>query len=202
MSNLPTLPPLVPRRQDKLSQLFFKHLYRLQGWKFAGELPNLPKAVAVVLPHTSNADGWYGFSFVVAMGFRMHMFAKASLFNTPLKPVLKWLDVIPVERNHAQGLTQQVIKVIQQRDQIWVGMTPEGTRHNAPEFKKGFYRIAEGAQVPIIMFALDYAHKTIHCLGSYQTTGNYDADLAAILAHYEGKMSAKHPERLAAPLQK
>lgn len=202
MSRLPVLPDLVPRRAGNFSQKFFKQLYLAQGWQFQGEFPNLAKAVAIVLPHTSNLDGWYGFNFVVAMDLKIQIFAKASLFNTPLKPLLNWLDVIPVQRHAAQGLTQQIIAEIQKREQIWVGMTPEGTRHNATDFKRGFYHIALGAQVPIVMFAMDYAHKTIYCLGTFCPTGDYEADLEKILALYEGKISAKHPQRLAKPLQK
>lgn len=202
MSKLPVLPDLVPRRHGGFSQKFFKQLYLAQGWQFQGEFPNLAKAVAIVLPHTSNLDGWYGFNFVVAIDLNIQVFAKASLFNTPLKPLLNWLDVIPVQRNAAQGLTQQIIDEIKQREQIWVGMTPEGTRHNAAEFKRGFYHIALGANVPIVMFALDYANKTIHCLGTVEATGDYQADLTKILACYDGKISAKHPKRLAKPLQK
>lgn len=81
-------------------------------------------------------------------------------------------------------------------------MTPEGTRHAATQLKTGFYRIACGANVPIVMFALDYQNKTIHCLGSFQTTGNYEHDLPKILDYYNNKISAKHPQRLAKPLQK
>lgn len=94
MPNLPKLPALVPQRGGKISQFLFKYLYFAQGWRFEGEFPNLPKAVAIVLPHTSNADGWYGFNFVVAMDFKIHIFAKDSLFRTPLKPLLQWLNVI------------------------------------------------------------------------------------------------------------
>lgn len=202
MSTLPLLPDRVPKRQGKFSQKFFKQLYLAQGWQFQGEFPNLAKAVAIVMPHTSNLDGWYGFNFVVAIDLKIHMFAKASLFNTPLKPLLNWLDVIPVKRNASQGLTQQAIHELRSREQIWLGMTPEGTRHNATEFRSGFYRIALGAEVPIVMFALDYAQKIIHCLGAFEATGDYDADLKHILALYRDKISAKHPERLAQPLQK
>ena len=202
MSTLPLLPDQVPKRQGKFSQKFFKQLYLAQGWQFQGEFPNLPKAVAIVMPHTSNLDGWYGFNFVVAMDLKIHMFAKASLFNTPLKPLLNWLDVIPVQRDASQGLTQQAIQELRCREKIWLGMTPEGTRHNAAEFKSGFYRIALGAEVPIVMFALNYAEKIIYCLGAFYPTGDYSADLAAILALYQDKIVAKHPERLAKPLQK
>jgi 1-acyl-sn-glycerol-3-phosphate acyltransferase len=202
MPTLPLLPDQVPKRQGKFSQKFFKQLYLAQGWQFQGEFPNLAKAVAIVMPHTSNLDGWYGFNFIVAMDLKIHIFAKDSLFKTPLKPLLNWLDVIPVTRNVARGLTQQAIEVINSRDKIWVGMTPEGTRHNAPEFKSGFYRIALGAKVPIVMFALDYAKKIIYCLGAFQPTGNYQADLVQIVALYQNKIVAKHPQRLAQPLQR
>lgn len=202
MPTLPLLPDQVPKRQGKFSQQFFKHLFLAQGWQFEGEFPNLPKAVAIVMPHTSNLDGWYGFNFVVAMDLNIQMFAKASLFKTPLKPLLNWLDVIPVERRAAQGLTQQAINELRSREKVWLGLTPEGTRHNAPEFKSGFYRIAVGAEVPIVMFALNYAKKTIYCLGAFYPTGDYSADLKAILALYQDKIVAKHPERLAQPLQK
>ena len=202
MSTLPLLPDRVPKRHGKLSQKFFKQLFLAQGWQFQGEFPNLAKAVAIAMPHTSNLDGWYGFNFVVAMDFKIHMFAKASLFNTPLKRLLNWLDVIPVERNAGQGLTQQAIHELRTREQIWIGATPEGTRHNASSLKSGFYRIALGAEVPIVMFAFDYENKIIHCLGAFSPTGDYDADLKQILALYDGKISAKHPKRLAKPLQK
>jgi 1-acyl-sn-glycerol-3-phosphate acyltransferase len=79
---------------------------------------------------------------------------------------------------------------------------PEGTRKQAESIRSGFYRIAHGAQIPIVMFSFDYTQKTIHCLGVFHPTGHFEQDLEHILDLYIGKFSAKNPKWLAKPLQK
>ena len=59
--NFPILPDQVPSRGTQLSRTIFKNLFLAQGWSFEGEFPNLPKAVAIISPHTSNYDGLYAF---------------------------------------------------------------------------------------------------------------------------------------------
>lgn len=54
--HFPELPPLVPSRGNRLSRYFFKRIFLVQGWQLEGEFPNLPKAVAIISPHTSNID--------------------------------------------------------------------------------------------------------------------------------------------------
>ena len=110
--------------------------------------------------------------------------------------------MVPVIRHAPQGHTQQIIDIIRQREQIWVGMAPEGTRKQAEQIRSGFYHIAYGAQIPIVMFSFDYAHKTIHILGVFHPTGNYEEDLERIYQHYDGKFYAKNPHWVAKPLQK
>ncbi|WP_174560872.1 1-acyl-sn-glycerol-3-phosphate acyltransferase [Acinetobacter bouvetii] len=201
-AHFPTLPDLVPARGGSLSRKIFKQIFLAQGWRFEGEFPNLPKAVAIISPHTSNIDAWHGFAALLGLGIKITVFGKHTLFNTPLKPLLEWVGVIPVNRSIQQGTTQQIIDFIQTQEQIWVGMAPEGTRKHAEAFRSGFYRIAVGAHIPIVMFSLDYDHKTIHCLGVFQPTGNYEQDVEQILDQYVGKFSAKNPAWLAQPLQK
>ena len=197
----PTLPEQVPQRGSQLSRMCFKRLYLAQGWRFEGEFPNLPKAVAIIAPHTSNYDGWYGFLAMLGLGLKLTVFGKASLFNTPLKPLFEWMGVIPVHRESAQGLTQQIVEQIKQQDKIWIGLAPEGTRKHASKIKSGFYHIAHAAQLPIVLFAFDYQQKSIRCLGVFETTGDYDADLEKIMAIYKGQFSAKHLQQLSIPLQ-
>ncbi|MCJ8162354.1 1-acyl-sn-glycerol-3-phosphate acyltransferase [Acinetobacter zhairhuonensis] len=197
----PILPPHVPARGSAFSKQFFRRLFLAQGWSFAGEFPDLAKAVAIISPHTSNMDAWYGFSALLGLGIQITVFGKHTLFKTPLKPLLEWVGVIPVNRTTPHGLTEQIIQIIQNKEQIWVGMAPEGTRKSAGSIKSGFYRIAVGAQIPIVMFAFDYDHKTIRCLGVFHPGGNYEQDLPQILAHYAGQFSAKNPAWLAKPLQ-
>ena len=200
-AHFPTLPDQVPARGSSLSRKIFKKLFLAQGWSFEGEFPNLPKAVAIISPHTSNIDAWHGFTALLGLGIKITIFGKHTLFNTPLKPLLEWIGVIPVNRSIQQGTTQQIIDFINTQEQIWVGMAPEGTRKQAESLRSGFYRIAVGAQLPIVMFSFDYDHKTLYCLGVFQPTGNYEQDVEHILDLYVGKFSPKNPQWLAKPLQ-
>ena len=200
-AHFPTLPDQVPARGSSLSRTIFKKIFLAQGWHFEGEFPNLPKAVAIISPHTSNIDAWHGFTALLGLGIKITIFGKHTLFNTPLKPLLEWIGVIPVNRSIQQGTTQQIIDFIDTQEQIWVGMAPEGTRKQSESFRSGFYRIALGANIPIVMFSFDYNRKTIYCLGVFQPTGNYEQDLERILNRYVGKFSPKNPQWLAKPLQ-
>ena len=198
----PILPAQVPHRGKKISQAFFKALYLAQGWEMHGEFPNIPKAVAIVSPHTSNLDAWYGFLALLGLDIKITIFGKHTLFQTPLKPILEWIGVIPVVRNSSQGYTQHISQIIAEKEHIWIGMMPEGTRKEAEKFRSGFYHIAHEAHIPIVMFALDYQKKVIRILGTFETTGDYDKDLESILECYKGNFSPKNSKWLAKPLQK
>ncbi|WP_343619955.1 1-acyl-sn-glycerol-3-phosphate acyltransferase [Acinetobacter proteolyticus] len=200
--HFPDLPPLVPQRGNAYSRALCKKLFLSQGWTVVGEIPNLPKAVAIISPHTSNIDGWYGFLAIGGLGLKITVLGKDTLFKPALKPLLNWAGLIPVHRDSAHGLTEQVVGTIHQHDKIWIGMAPEGTRRKAEKMKSGFYHIAHAAGIPIVMFAFDYDHKTIYCLGAFIPTGHYQQDLEQILKRYIGHFSPKNPDWLAQPLQK
>ena len=200
--HFPELPPLVPQRGTSYSRALCKKLFLSQGWKVVGEIPNLPKAVAIISPHTSNIDGWYGFLAIGGLGLKITVLGKDTLFKPPFKPLLNWAGLIPVHRDSTNGLTEQVVAEIQKCDRIWVGMAPEGTRKKAEKMKSGFYHIAHAAGIPIVMFSFDYDHKTIYCLGAFTPTGHYQQDLEKIMGFYQGHFSPKKPNWLAEPLQK
>lgn len=200
-NSFPQLPSQLPHRGNAMSRACFQFLYQKQGWRMLGDIPNHPKAVAIVAPHSSNLDAWYGFILMLALGLDLTILGKDSLFSTPLAPLLRWIGVIPVERNEAHGLTQQIVQHINSQEKIWIGLAPEGTRKNAASFRTGFYHIAHSAQIPIVIFALDYQCKAIRCLGDLFPSGDYAADLAQILERYAGQFSAKKPEYLSKPLQ-
>jgi 1-acyl-sn-glycerol-3-phosphate acyltransferase len=102
-----------------LSRALFKTLFLAQGWSIEGEFPNLSKAVAIIAPHTSNIDAWYGFLAIGGLGIKITVLGKDSLFKPPFQPFLKWAGLIPVKRDRINGLTAQVVEFIQQQDQIW-----------------------------------------------------------------------------------
>lgn len=200
--HFPDLPPLVPQRGTAYSRALCKKLFLGQGWTVVGEIPNLSKAVAIISPHTSNIDGWYGFLAIGGLGLKITVLGKDTLFKPALKPLLNWAGLIPVHRDSAHGLTEQVVTTIHAHDKIWIGMAPEGTRKKAEKMKSGFYHIAHAAGIPIVMFAFDYDHKTIYCLGAFTPTGHYQQDLEHIMQRYVGHFSPKNPDWLAEPLQK
>ena len=201
-TRFPQLPPHVPARGSKLSRAFFRRLFLAQGWRLEGEFPDLPKAVGIISPHTSNIDAWLGFNALLGLGIQIKIFGKDSLFRTPLKPVLEGIGVGPVVRDSPQGHTRQIVDIIEKSQQIWVGMAPEGSRKAPDKIRSGFYHIAKAAHLPIVMFSFDYDIKTIHILGVYHLTGDYEYDLEQIYQHYQGKFSAKNPDWVAKPLQK
>lgn len=200
--SFPNLPAQLPTRGTLRSRTWFRQLFYLQGWSFEGDIPDFPKAVAILMPHTSNYDAWYALLGILGLGVKISVLGKASLFKTPLKPLLEQVDVIPVQRNSNSGFTEQAIQIMRSREKIWIGVAPEGTRQQAQYIKTGFYRIATGANVPIVMFALNYQQKTLRCLGHIQPTGRYEQDLDKILNAYRGQFYPKHLEWLSAPLRK
>ena len=69
-------------------------------------------------------------------------------------------------------------------------ITPEGTRSLNPDWKKGFYFIAAKAEIPILLYGLDYERKLIECTQVIRPTGNLDEDMRLIKLYfkdYKGK---------------
>ena len=199
-ANLPYMPPLVPKRGNSLSHQFWQSVLHSHGWTVAGDVPNVPKAMVIAAPHTSNMDGWYCFMAIMSLGINISVMAKDSLFKPPFKGILKWLNVIPVKRSSPEGFIDQVVQEYQQREQIWMAMSPEGTRNSAPKWKSGFYRIAVAANIPLVIAAIDYGKQQIILKGLFHPTGNYEADLAAILEYYRG-VQPYNPAQLSIPLK-
>lgn len=117
----PQLPDQVPQRGTASSRALFKKIFLAQGWQMVGEFPNLPKPVAIISPHTSNIDAWHGFTALLGLGIQITIFAKHTLFKTPLKPLLNWIGVIPVVRHSPQGHTQDIVEIVRKKNLDWHG---------------------------------------------------------------------------------
>ncbi|MCU0617791.1 MAG: hypothetical protein MUD17_12025, partial [Gemmatimonadaceae bacterium] len=59
-------------------------LLQRAGWQFEGQMPDVPKFVVIVAPHTSNWDFPIGLAAKWALGFDAHWWGKDSLFRGPL----------------------------------------------------------------------------------------------------------------------
>lgn len=72
-------------------------------------------------------------------------------------------------------------------------ITPEGTRQPNREWKRGFYYIALKAQLPILLYGLDYRKKVIECTKVIIPNGVVEGQMAEI-KEYFARFTAKKPE--------
>lgn len=178
------LPPHMPQFPQHAWRKIFRGIVRIGGWRFEGELPDVPKAVLIAAPHSSWWDGVHGLLFKVALGVDISFMAKRELFVWPLGPLLRRLGGIAIERRAAHGVVEQMVRQFQTRERFWLGVEPEGTRKQVIEWKSGFWRIAREAGVPIIPAYFDYPRKVIGLGPLFQSTADMAADMAALRGFY------------------
>ena len=169
-------------------------LLRLGGWEVIGGEFDVPKAVVVAAPHTSNWDGFWALTYKVALDIDIKFFAKHSLFWFPLGNILSALGGIRLDRGKAGSAVRQAIEMFEQEESFYFGLAPEGTRRKMPGWKTGFYRIATGAQVPVYLGFLDFGRKRIGIGPKLELSGDQDADLGKIRDFYEG-VEGRWPEK-------
>lgn len=170
-------------------------IMRVGGWTaVGGDIPD-PEAVLIAAPHTSNWDGFWALTYKVAVGLDVKFFAKHSLFWFPLGSVLRALGGIKLDRGRAASAVDQAIAMFEERDTLYFGLAPEGTRKKADCWKTGFYRIATGANVPVYLAFLDYANKRAGIGPKIELSGEPETDLAAIREFYKD-IEGRWPEQM------
>ena len=75
-------------------------------------------------------------------------------------------------------------------------ITPEGTRKANPEWKKGFYYIARGAKVPVLLMAFDFPTRTVNITKELLPSDDVEADIMVMKQHFKS-FKGKHPEKFA-----
>ncbi len=169
-------------------------ILRTGGWTAIGGIPDAPKAVVIAAPHTSNWDGFWALVYKVAIGAEIHFFAKHSLFWFPLSTLLRALGGVELDRTRAQSAVQQAIDMFKEKDSFYFGLAPEGTRTVKRGWKSGFYRIAEGAGVPVYLGYLDYKNKRVGIGPRFDLSGDQEADLRRLQDFY-GDIQGRWPEK-------
>ena len=159
-------------------------LYRLLGWQVEVSMTLPYKYIIALAPHTSNWDFIMGLLYSRAEGFHCDFMMKEEWFFWPLGPIFRKLGGIPVYRSKHTSLTDQLAQVARERDKFGLCITPEGTRKPTTEWKKGFYYIALKADLPILLFGLDYAQKRIVCTKSIIPNGDVDGQMQEIKEYF------------------
>ena len=175
-------------------------LFFFKGFRVKHNFPlEINKAVLVGAPHTSNWDFILAVAALHYLGLspRVRLAIKKEANVFPLKGILKYLGCVPVDRSKRKEgdtrphVVEQMLERVQQTDVIWPTFAPEGTRSRVEEWRTGFYHIATGANLPVVMAYLDFENKEIGCAGIFHPTGDVDADIKAIRKVYDHYKGAK-----------
>jgi 1-acyl-sn-glycerol-3-phosphate acyltransferase len=159
-------------------------LFKFAGWKVEGQRPDIPKYVVIAAPHTSNWDFFYAVCLAFIYRMKPLFMMKDAWFFWPIGPVFRWLGAMPIDRSKSNNVVRQSIAEFEQRRELALVVPPSGTRKHVTHWKTGFYHIARGANVPILMGFLDYRRRVGGFGGLLRPTGNLDHDMQEIRAFY------------------
>ncbi|PZE18459.1 acyltransferase [Putridiphycobacter roseus] len=170
-------------------------MIKAMGWDIHPELPpEINKCVLVMAPHTSNWDFFIGhMAFWGIFKVDVKFLIKKELYIPPFSWFLNWMGGIPVDRKQKTNLTEKLKTQFDNSKQLTLVVSPEGTRSYSKKWKKGFYYIAQAANVPIVLGFIDYATKTGGIIQVFKPTNNIEADIATIKEIYKN-YSGKYPE--------
>jgi 1-acyl-sn-glycerol-3-phosphate acyltransferase len=173
---------------------FCSFMLRVLGWKITGDYPyHIKKFIIVVIPHTSNWDFPLGLLVRGSMKQNIMFFAKSTLFRFPFAGLFRWLGGISVDRSKSTNFVDAVIESYNNHDELVTVISPEGTRSKVETLKSGFYYIAKGAKIPMILCKFDYRNREVHFAEPFYATDDKDADFQFIEDHFK-KVKGKNPE--------
>ena len=169
-------------------------LFRWLGFRTEVTVPMPDKYILALAPHTSNWDFVIGRLYSNAVGLNCGFLMKKEWFFWPLGVLMRRMGGVPVYRNRQMGSTDILAKEARESDEFRLCITPEGTRKPNREWKRGFYYIALKANLPILLYGLDYERRLIKCTKTFVPTGDIDKDMMEIKEYFR-EFKGRHPEK-------
>ncbi len=174
----------VPRRGSALSRAFGRAVVRVMRFDVEGDIPDLPRLVVSVAPHTSNWDFVIGMGVMFALDLRIKFLAKHTLFRPPMGAIFRWMGGIPVDRSSSHGVVGDAVHAFESNDKLLLAIAPEGTRSRVKRLKSGFLHIAHEAHVPLLLVAFDWNRRCVRFGPLFEQGDDIAADLGKIEAFY------------------
>ena len=168
-------------------------LYKHMGWTVNVTEPHPDKFIICLAPHTSNWDFLIGQLYNKSQGLKSNFLMKKEWFFWPLGSIFRRMGGIPVWRSKHTSMTDNLAETAKKLPAFKLCITPEGTRSLNPEWKKGFYFIAQKADIPILLYGVDYERKLIQCTKTIIPNGNVDEQMREIKLYFKS-FKGKHPE--------
>lgn len=167
----------------------------MMGWKpVNGKMPH-KKAIIIGVPHTSIWDFIISYFYYTSVGGVAHTMIKKEFFFWPLGPVLKKMGGVPIDRSRGASITKQIIQEMNQREEMHLAITPEGTRRLTKKWKAGFHTIAKATGATVYLGFFDFGRKEIGWIETFELSDNAEADINRMKAYYRARgVIGKHPE--------
>ncbi|EGV42026.1 acyltransferase [Bizionia argentinensis JUB59] len=164
--------------------------FKMLGWRVTGNVnfskDTVKKAVLIGVPHTSWHDLYIGVLLRNVSQLKSNFIAKKELFIGPIGWYLKAIGGAPIDRGENQNKVEAIAQLFAEHDEFRLALAPEGTRKKVTEWRTGFYYIAKAANVPIIMFSLDFKNKQNNISEPFYPTDDLEADFAFMKAFFKG----------------
>ncbi|MBD5246177.1 MAG: acyltransferase [Barnesiella sp.] len=168
-------------------------ILKLFGWSVTVSVPDYPKAIICVAPHTSNWDFILGKLAYASVGRHGGFLMKESWFFWPLGPIFRSIGGVPVPRRKKNySLVNLLIERFRTEKHLVLAITPEGTRKPTSRWHTGFLEIARRANVPLILAAIDFGSRQVLLEKEFHPSGNNEEDLREIKKYYS-QFTGKHP---------
>ena len=182
--------PILSRIFHYLARFFM----RTFGWRVEGTLPDLPKYVLIGAPHTSSWDFVLFLGVIFTLRANVRFMGKAELFRSPFGGSSNYCAGVPGYLKNPGRLVEQMVEACEKSSNFILTIAPEGTRYQVTEWKRGFYYIARGAGIPIVMAIVDGKQKAVRIGQVFHPTGDMDADIQEIVGIFKG-VSGIDPRR-------
>lgn len=180
-----------------LLHLIARLFFFVTRWQIKGKLPADRKLVVIGVPHTSNFDGIMLLMISWLLYLRLDWMVKAELGDHWLAgPPIHLLGGVSIDRSASRNAVDQTVRHFEERGDLWLVISPEGTRRKTDHWKTGFYWIAHKANVPILQALINYDEKAVTLINPMVVpSGDIEAEIEKI---WETCTSARgrHPERV------
>jgi len=173
-------------------------LLSISGWKIEGELPQHPKLVLAVAPHTSNWDFFLGVAVLFALRIKIRFLGKHSIFIPVVKQVLELIGGMPVDRKSPHGVVGQVVEEFDTQQKMILALAPEGTRSPIFPWKTGFLAIAHRAKAHVVLIGFDFHRKRVIIGPVFLSEGKFDEDMQKVYRFF-ATVPAKYPDSVVFP---
>ncbi|MFT6267963.1 MAG: hypothetical protein ACJAVV_000768 [Alphaproteobacteria bacterium] len=187
-----------PEGGNRFTAWLGRSLLALTGWKIEGALPQHPKMVFAIGPHTTNWDFVLGVAVLFALRIRIRFLGKHSIFVPVAKQLLESIGGIPVNRSSPHGVVGQVVKEFNQNEKMILGVAPEGTRSPIFPWKTGFLAIAYKANAPIVLIGFDFKAKRVRFGPVFKSEGDFASDMHKVYGYF-ATVPAKYPHKTVFP---